>query len=159
MPSITAFKFKKVMEVPDTLILRYFELATDVHPNDITHIKAQLESGENPRNIKYQLAEIIIGLYHTPEEVEKAKDFYDAAFSKKTIPEDLPVLCVTQLGTLQALIPELVNAHFAASNSELRRLITQGGLQINDKKITDLETIIHTQDVLKIGKKKFVRIQ
>lgn len=59
--------FKKVMEVPDYLILKYFELATDEHPDTIDQIKEELEQGKNPRDIKLRLAEIITMLYHGEE--------------------------------------------------------------------------------------------
>ena len=54
--------FKKVMEVPDELIIRYFELATDVHPDKIEEIKRELENGKNPRDVKYELANAITSL-------------------------------------------------------------------------------------------------
>ena len=60
--------FKKVMEVPDELIIRYFELATDEHPDRIEEIKKELENGKNPRDVKYELANAITSLYHTSED-------------------------------------------------------------------------------------------
>jgi tyrosyl-tRNA synthetase len=63
--------FKKVMEVPDDLTIKYFELATDKHPDEIDKIKAELDNGANPRDIKLRLARIIVSLYHAPEDVKK----------------------------------------------------------------------------------------
>lgn len=156
--------FKKVMEVPDHLIIRYFELATDILPEELDGIKEALADGCNPRDCKLKLARTITALYHTAEETESAEKFYHDAFSRKAIPEDIPTMQVVMEKesfeeTLQDMIRPLVNGGWAASASELRRLISQGGVQLNGEKVTALETGIRTGDVLKIGKKKFVRIE
>lgn len=153
--------FKKVMEIPDSLIIRYFELATDEHPDTIDKIREELESGVNPRDIKLRLANIITALYHSEEEVQRAIAYYEAAFSKKAIPDDIPEL---SLQTVQAsvldIVPQLIELEFIKSKSEFVRLVKQGGVQLNGEKITDAELIreLKSQDVLKIGKKKFVKI-
>ena len=152
--------FKKVMEIPDTLIIKYFELATDEHPDHIDKIKEELDQGKNPRDVKLKLAEIITSLYHVAEEVEAAKKYYEAAFSKKAIPDEIPELSIHQeISTLVDLIPSLVQGKFVASGSEFRRLVQQGGIRINQEVIKDLEQEIRDGDILKIGKKKFVRVK
>ena len=152
--------FKKVMEIPDTLIIKYFELATDEHPDHIDKIKEELAQGKNPRDVKLKLAEIITSLYHVSEEVEAAKKYYEAAFSKKAIPDEIPELSIHQeISTLVDLIPSLVQGKFVASGSEFRRLVQQGGIRINQEVIKDLEQEIRDGDILKIGKKKFVRVK
>lgn len=150
--------FKKVMEIPDKLIVKYFELATDEHPNHIEIIKQELAEGKNPRDIKYFLAEIITRLYHTEVEVAAAKEYYDTAFSKKAIPEQIPELTVKTQSRLIEIIPFLVENGFIKSNGEFRRLIQQNGVQLNQKKLEDMETALSDGDVLKIGKKRFVKI-
>lgn len=150
--------FKKVMEIPDKLIVKYFELATDEHPNHIEIIKQELAEGKNPRDIKYFLAEIITRLYHTEEEVAAAKEYYDTAFSKKAIPEQIPELTVKIQSCLIEIIPLLVENGFIKSNGEFRRLIQQNGVQLNQKKLEDMDTVLSDGDVLKIGKKRFVKI-
>ena len=152
--------FKKVMEIPDKLIIKYFELATDEHPDRIDEIKSALDHGKNPRDVKLELAEIITRLYHVEEEVEAAKKYYEAAFSKKAIPDELPELRVPQeVGALVDLIPRLVQGKFVVSGSEFRRLVQQGGVRMNKEVIKSLEQEIRDGDILKIGKKKFVRIK
>lgn len=152
--------FKKVMEVPDALILKYFELATDMHPDEIDIIKERLEKGENPRDIKYHLAETITGLYHTTEELEEAKNYYETAFSKKAIPDHIPELVLEgERNTFQSIMPKLVKEKFVPSCNEFKRLLMQGGVQLNQIKVTSLEQEIESGDVIKIGKKKFVRMK
>ena len=151
--------FKKVMEVPDDLIIKYFELATDEHPARIDVIKERLATGENPRDIKLVLAKIITGLYHSKEETEKAIDFFTAAFTKKDIPEDLPQLEITEGVKFYDIIPELVQLGFVNSKSEFNRLIKQNGVQLNKGKIkeVDLRQVLKPSDVIQIGKKKFIQ--
>lgn len=153
--------FKKVMELPDDLILKYYELTTDVHPDEIDKIKRDLLKGLNPRDMKYQLAKIITSLYHSKEVVEKAMKYYDAAYTKKAIPDDIPTLLIElNMDTLNDVIPQLVHRGFVQSKSEFIRLIQQDGVQINGEKINldDLGQVLYNFDVIKIGKKKFVKI-
>ncbi len=149
--------FKKVMEIPDKLILKYFELATDEHPEKIETIRRELNQGKNPRDVKYSLAEIITRLYYSEEEVIKAKEYYDAAYGRKTIPDNIPELHIEDGCTIAETIPMLVEKGFVSSNGEFRRLIRQSGVQINAEKLNDLSTAVLGGDVLKIGKKRFVR--
>lgn len=150
--------FKKVMEVPDELIIKYYELATDIHPDYVNQIIIELQEGKNPRDVKYELAKIITLLYHTEEETIKAMEFYNQAFSKKAIPDDIPTIEIDK-DSLVEIINLLVAKSFVASSSEFRRMLTQGGIQINGEKIIDINTLLKDNDVIKIGKKKFVRIK
>lgn len=153
--------FKKVMEIPDHLIIRYFELATDEHPDEIDKIRQQLSEGKNPRDIKFKLAEIITALYHSQEEVLKAVSYFEAAFRKKSTPDDIPTM-ILAIGreTVNDTIPQFVAMGFVKSRSEFIRLLKQGGIRLNEEKIVedDLNTVLFNDDVLKIGKKLFVRV-
>lgn len=152
--------FKKVMEVPDHLIVRYFELATDELPDRIDRIKEELADGKNPRDIKLELARIITGLYHGPEETQKAEAFYHEAFSKKAIPGDIPDMEIPmEADTLLSILSVIAGAGYAAGSGELRRLAAQGGIQKNGEKVSDLLTPVEDGDVLRIGKKKFLRLR
>ena len=151
--------FKKVMEIPDNLIIKYFELATDEHPDIVDKIKEQLKNGKNPRDVKFELAKIITGLYHSDEEAKESIKFYDAAFSKKSIPENIPEIKMNDsIKHLEDIIQLLIDENFIQSKSEIRRLISQGGVQINGEKINEISAILNNGDVIKIGKKKFVKI-
>lgn len=149
--------FKKVMEVPDSLIIKYFELATDEHPDTIDQIKNRLSNGENPRDIKLELAQIITRLYHCENEVKSAMEFYTTAFTKKEIPDDIPNLTV-ESNKLRDIVSNLVSEKYVSSKKEFTRLVEQGGVQINGEKIDSLDINLLTQDVIKIGKKKFIKL-
>lgn len=152
--------FKKVMEVPDELIIRYFELATDEHPDRVEEIRKELEQGKNPRDVKYELAGIITALYHGEEEMKAARNFYDQAFSKGAIPDEVPETALPGEGaTLGVLIPLLKDQGLIQSRNEFLRLLKQGGVQLDGEKIgmEALEKEVAAGSVLKIGKKKFLR--
>jgi tyrosyl-tRNA synthetase len=152
--------FKKVMEVPDNLIIKYFELATDEHPDEIEDIKQLLEKGVNPRDIKLKLAKIITNLYCGEEDTKRAITYFERAFSKKGIPDNIPEILI-EIGaeTLAAIIPQLIEKGFVKSKSEFIRIIRQNGVQLNKGKINEdeLDTVLMNQDVLQIGKKRFIR--
>jgi tyrosyl-tRNA synthetase len=153
--------FKKIMEIPDHLIIRYLELATDEHPDEIDKIKQQLSEGVNPRDIKFRLAEIITALYHSEEDLQKAVSYFEAAFRKKSTPEDISTM-ILAIGkeTVNDTIPQLVAMGFVKSRSEFLRLLKQGGIRLNEEKMVedDLSTVLFNNDVLKIGKKVFVKV-
>lgn len=153
--------FKKVMEIPDTFIMKYFELATDEHPDRIDEIQAELMAGKNPRDVKLLLAQIITKLYHGEEETKKAEAFYHQAFSQKSIPDDIPELTLAADEiSLMDVMRRLVSGGFVASGSEFRRLVAQGGVMINGERLMDIDFVfVEEETVLKIGKKKFVRIR
>ncbi len=152
--------FKKVMEVPDDLIIRYFELTTDELPEKIDEIKESLADGKNPRDVKLELAQIITKLYHGQAAMEQAENFYREAFSKKAIPEDIPELEIPiEKDTLLSILSILATAGYAPGSSQLRRMIAQGGVRLNGDKVEDMANPIHDGDVLKIGKKTFLRLR
>ena len=86
--------YVKTMQVPDELIIDYYNLATDLHPDKIDAIQKLLQNGEvNPRDIKMHLARSIVSLYHTEEEVKEAEANFQAVYQKKNIEDvELPVL-------------------------------------------------------------------
>jgi tyrosyl-tRNA synthetase len=149
--------FKKVMEVPDELIIKYFELVTDEHPDEIEKIQIRLNNGENPRDIKFELAKIITRLYHSQEELKEAIEFYNTVFSKKEIPDNIPELNFKG-NILKDVLDALLKEKYIPSKKEFTRLLSQGGIQLNGDKIDDINIPIKNKDVLKIGKKKFVKL-
>ena len=152
--------FRKVMEVPDSLITRYFALATDILPEKLDDVEKALENGENPRDWKLLLARTVTALYHSEEETRAAEEFFKQAFTKKEIPRDIPELEMTAAeSTLLDTAEVLVRAGMLTSKSELRRLLMQGGVSLNGERVCDPEIPIKNGDVLKLGKKRFAKIR
>ncbi|MFC7687495.1 tyrosine--tRNA ligase [Ureibacillus sp. GCM10028918] len=152
--------FKKVMEVPDQLIIKYFDLATDEHPDEIENIRNSIEQGVNPKEVKIKLAKIITSLYCGEDETKRAMAYFETAFSKKEIPDDIPELLI-ELGaeTVQDIIPQLIERKLVKSKSEFLRLIKQNGVQLNKEKLSEheLDRVLMNGEVLQIGKKRFIR--
>lgn len=146
--------YGKSMSISDELMIKYFELATDIHPDEVDKIKERLNQGENPRNIKMMLAKEIVTLYHGKEEAENAEENFKKVFQKKAIPEDIEEINVD---TTQDLISIITEIGFAPSRSEAKRLIKQGAVKINGEKVSETAKI-KSQDVLQVGKLKFARI-
>lgn len=151
--------FQKTMQIPDDMIIKYFELTTDILPEELDRIRKELETGRNPRDIKMQLAEMVTSLYHTSAETQEAKEFFIQAFSKKETPDQVDTLSVPHgQGRLSEYIQLLVTAGYASSRSELRRMVAQGGVRKNGTRIDSVDDMVSSGDVLKIGKRRFVRI-
>jgi len=152
--------FTKVMQVPDRLIVKYFELATDILPEELDKVKERLADGCNPRDCKLLLAKEITALYHSAEETEEAERFFTQAFTKREVPRQADGLSVVlERGTLYDCVRPLVNAGLVGSGAEFRRLISQGGVQKNGVRVEALEEAVQTGDILKVGKRKFVRVE
>ena len=153
--------FKKVMEIPDALIIKYFELATDEHPQQIAAIKARLENGENPRDIKIELAQIITALYHGEKTMKEARQYFETVFRKRELPNDIPTIQLEDAQeTITDVIPNLIEHGLVTSKSEFLRLVKQNGVSLNGEKLTSetLNQTIASEDVIQIGKKRFVKV-
>ncbi|MCC0629512.1 MULTISPECIES: tyrosine--tRNA ligase [unclassified Clostridioides] len=151
--------YQKSMEIPDELIIKYYNLVTDVHPDEVNKIESQLKDGSvNPRDIKMNLAREIVTLYHGEESAREAEERFKSVFQKGQIPEDIQTIQVKEDGF--DLIEVLVVNEIVKSKSEVRRLASQGGVKVNGEKVEDLSTIVKESElVIQIGKKKFVKIE
>ncbi|NRV87742.1 tyrosyl-tRNA synthetase [Clostridium beijerinckii] len=152
--------FKKVMEIPDDLIIKYYELATDEHPDKIRGIKEELDNGKNPRDVKFELAKIITRLYHTEEESKFALEYFENVFKNKNIPDEVPEINISsECSLLEDVGKVLVKSNLIKSYNEFKRLLSQGGVYVNMQKVSDFNNItIKNGDIIKLGKKKFVKI-
>ena len=151
-------KYQKVMEIPDELIVKYYTLLTDVDDEKIKEVEAKLkDESVNPRDIKMDLAREIVSLYHTEEEVEQAEDRFKMIFQMGQKPKDMDTVNVSKEDF--DLISTVVDKGLVSSKSEFRRLLLQGGIKINDKKITmEKDLPKEGEIVVQVGKKKFMKI-
>lgn len=151
--------FRKVMQIPDSCIVKYFALATDIAPEELDRIRERLDSGENPRDVKLLLARTVTGLYKTAQETQQAERFFLEAFSRNELPSDVDELQVNlEGGTLFDCIKPLIQAGMIKSGGEFRRMVAQGGVSVNGKKVTGMDAAVQPGDILKIGKSRFVKI-
>lgn len=151
-------KYQKVMEIPDELIVKYYTLLTDVDDEKIKEVEAKLkDESVNPRDIKMDLAREIVSLYHTEEEVEQAEERFKMIFQMGQKPKDIDTVNVSKEDF--DLISTVVDRGLVSSKSEFRRLLLQGGIKINDKKITmEKDLPKEGEIVVQVGKKKFMKI-
>lgn len=154
--------YEKVMKIPDNLIIKYYNLCTDVHPDQIEEIKQRLANGENPRDIKMELAKEITGLYHSREDAEKAEETFKTAFQKQQAPEDTPTIMFdTKMENVgQAVVDAIMTSGNYKSKAEIRRLMKQGAIRINGERVTDITAIqsVTPDAVIQVGKGKFYKL-
>lgn len=150
--------FGKLMSIPDTLILKYFTLLTDVSDEELNDISEKLKNNTvNPRDLKLQLAHTITKEYHGENGANEAKDNFIKTVSNKEIPDDIPEI---KLSGEKGILDLLVELNFVQSKGEAKRLIQGGGVKINGEKIADIGYVINITDsvVLQAGKRKFARL-
>lgn len=149
--------YEKCMKVPDNLIIKYFELATDVDSQELQEIKELLrEERVNPRDIKMRLGREIVKLYHGEEAAVNAEEHFKTVFQNKEVPEDIDEI---EACPDESIVDVIMKAGLATSRSEVRRLIDQGGVKINGRTLESFKNInLSNGDVIKIGKNKFAKI-
>jgi tyrosyl-tRNA synthetase len=170
--------FGKVMSISDDLMWRYYELLTD---STAPEIEAMKTSGENPRNLKVNLAKLIIKDFHSLNAANEAEAEFNRRFVKKEIPDEIEETLIAA-GDYK-LVDLLAQTNLVGSKGEAKRLIEQGGVKLNEgKKVTNinagiqlrpnltvienqhstsgLEVIPETNGILiQVGKRKFLRIK
>ncbi|MEA1939378.1 MAG: tyrosine--tRNA ligase [Candidatus Caldatribacteriota bacterium] len=156
--------YGKAMSIPDKLMLRYFELVTDVPLDEIEKIKNGLKSNNlHPRDIKKQLSREIVRLYHGQNSALLAEEEFEKVFKQKLYPDKIKevILRKNDLKEGKIWITELILfSGIIESKSEIKRLIKQGGLKINGEKVSNpyLDLIVEDGMVLKVGKLNFIKI-
>ncbi len=150
-------QFGRVMSMHDERIIEYFEIATDVPLSSVHEYKEEMRRGSNPKTIKERLAFEIVKRYHGEKAARDAGTRFEKTFSKKEIPEEIPEL---KLKTKEIGIIELLLGTGIASNSEARRLIGQGAVELDGVLKNDPYETMRPRggEVLKIGKHRFFRI-
>ncbi len=147
--------FGKLMEVNDELIIKYFTLCTDLTLSEIEEKKKRLDSGENPRDVKMDLASSIVSLYHNDKESNLARNSFIETFQNGGVPDTMPEIEPTENEELGSA---LVRAGIIESKAEFKRLVEQGAVATEDgTKIEDFKKPA-LPGVYRIGKKRFARV-
>lgn len=150
--------FGKVMSISDDLMWRYYELLTDLSPAEIEAMKT---GGENPRNLKVNLAKLIIKDFHSPQAADRAEEDFKRRFVQKEIPDEIEE---TQIAAgAYKLVDLLVETNLAASKGEAKRLVEQGGVKIDGERISaargDVELKSSEVMLFQVGKRRFLRVK
>jgi tyrosyl-tRNA synthetase len=154
--------FGKLMSIPDELMWTYYELVTDRTPAEIAALKAEVTSGAaHPMDVKMRLAQEVISGFHGEEAARKASENFRRVFRDRQAPVEAPVQKIA-IGPAKKLTQLLVDLQLIASKSEAERLIKQGGVEIDEKRVDDPRKDIDLTKplcfLLRAGKKKFLRI-
>ncbi|MDR6878412.1 tyrosine--tRNA ligase [Bacillus sp. 3255] len=157
--------FGKTMSIPDSLMVKYYELTTAIPNEELRELRQGLETGSvHPRDAKMRLAKEYVRMYHGAEAAEEAERHFVTVFQKRALPEDMEETLLSA-GLLEegqiSLIKLLVSLGLQASNGEARRSIEQGAVKLNETKLTDIHALLRPQegDIIQVGKRKFVRIK
>ncbi|WP_028611152.1 tyrosine--tRNA ligase [Paenibacillus harenae] len=157
--------YGKSMSIPDELMFKYYELATDLSNEQLAALKADLDNGTvHPRDAKMQLAATFVRMYHGDDAANAAENHFITVFQQRALPEDIEEVTVpaAELNNGQIRIVKLLTVlGLQATSSEARRSVQQGAVRINEDKITDFNADITPKDgdVLQVGKRKFVKIK
>ncbi|MEX2478380.1 MAG: tyrosine--tRNA ligase [Gracilimonas sp.] len=148
--------YGKSLSIPDDLIYTYYELVTDIKTEDLPAVKEKIK--KDPRNAKHDLAFTIVRMYHGAESAKGAKNHFEQTVINKEVPDDAPEFFFPT-GEEIRLLDIVAATGFSPSNGETKRMIKQGGISIDDKKITDKNHAITFTEgdelALKVGKRNF----
>lgn len=156
--------YGKAMSIPDELMAKYYELATDISNEELDALKKGLVDGSvHPRDAKMNLAYTFVRMYHDEAAAEAAKNHFVTVFQQRALPDDIQEVKIQadQLtdGTI-GLIDLISLLGFAASKSDARRSIQQGAVKINEEKVDDVNAQITPAegDIVQVGKRKFAKL-
>jgi len=150
--------YGKIMAMDDSVIIPYFELATDVSMSEIAGKKIQMEQGVNPRDIKADLAFAVVRLFHDEKSAQVAREHFATVFQKHETPEEMNEVNVS---APEPILDVLVRSRLVMSKNEARRMIEQGGVKLDGAVVENIDlTVEGTPEgkVLQKGKRHFVKL-
>jgi tyrosyl-tRNA synthetase len=151
--------FGKTMSIPDEIMFKWFDLLSLKSASEIKKLKASLEDGDNPRDVKILLALELTERFTSKDQAENAKENFFKKFAKNELPSDIEEKSISYKGAYP--LPNLLkDIDFAASTSEALRLIKQGAVKVNQVKIDSKDTHIEPDEktLIQVGKKKVIYI-
>ncbi len=153
--------FGKIMSIPDEQIYNYFELVSDLGAEELAEVKLQLgDKKTNPMTLKKRLGKEIVRMYHSLKAADQACQEFDKVFSKKELPADVPEKQLEHDESEIWIGHYLVKSGCADSTSEVRRLIKQGGLYLDNQRVDDenLKVPVKGERLVRLGKRRFFKI-
>jgi tyrosyl-tRNA synthetase len=143
---------------------KYWLLLTDLGEAEIEAERRRVAAGaKHPMEVKKELAATIVTEFHSAEAAAEARDEFERVFSGGHLPQDIPEIELGGESPTLPLIRVVVEAGMAASNSEARRLVQQGGVKVQGEQVKDIKAEIDTTSseplLLQVGKRKHARIR
>ena len=150
--------YGKTLSISDGMIVRWLTLAADADSKTIEYADKQLKDPKvNPMEIKRLLARKIVSLFHNDELAEKAEKHFNEVVVGKGVPDDIPVYSISK----EDLIVNIIfNSGLLKSKGEARRMIKQGAVRLDDKRVDDVQATImpDREQILKVGKRRFLKV-
>jgi tyrosyl-tRNA synthetase len=153
--------FGKIMSISDELMLRYYLLLSDLSLSELDKLAEGIKDGSlHPMESKKQLGRELVSRYHGAVAAVDAEENFVKRFRDNQIPEEMQLLTITAPEGKALLYKVLSESGLVKSNSEGRRAIQQGGVKIDNLKVSDenLEITAGTEYVIQVGKRRFVRV-
>lgn len=152
--------FGKVMSVRDDMIVPYYLMGSNAPQREIDEAKKRLESGENPMNVKRELARVIVKELCGKDAVDAAEEHFQKTVVEKKVDEDAPeVKWEKETIDTEDLMRMMVELSMAASNGEAKRLVEQGGVYLNEVRVEKGATNMKVEKgVVRVGKRKYIKI-
>lgn len=152
--------FGKLMSVSDELMWRYFDLLSFRPNHELAELRQAVATGRNPRDVKFELAQEIVGRFHGAVAARQAQENFIARFQKGQVPEDLRKVELSTVDADLKLVVALKDAALAPSSSAAYRLLDQGAVRVDGVKVTDRETRLAAGStyVVQAGKREFAHI-
>jgi tyrosyl-tRNA synthetase len=155
--------FGKIMSISDMLMWRYYELLTDRTPSQVRELQEKTRTGNlHPMEAKSALAFQIVEDFHSHNAAKEARDHFTQVFQQRENPDEMPEIQFDSQGSPVQVAEIMTTAGLAASKSEARRLVKQGGVSIDGEKVSEPAAMIDPSEseefILKVGKRKFAKI-
>ena len=147
--------FGKLMSISDPLMWRYFELLSFRPLTELASLRHEVDSGRNPRDVKFELARELVARFHGAAAAENARAAF-VAISQRQLPQNLPL----RRSTSGSLTANLVSVGLVSSGSEARRKIAEGAVRIDGSKVADaaLQLQAGRTYLLQVGPRRFARL-
>jgi len=154
--------FGKIMSIPDSLMMKYFRLCTDVDEGKIKSFEKKLKAKNlSQKDLKTKLAFEVVKIYHGQKKALKAQDYFQTVFQKKKLPSQIPEYSLPKKAILLSQL--LVKLNLARSKSEGKRLIFQGGVKVNQQKVKNINQKLDQKGqkevILQVGPRRFVKVK
>ena len=154
--------YGKVMSISDDLMIRYYELLSDISLKEIEEMKKNMSTGTvNPKDYKVKLANEIVLRFYSRNEADKASKEFENIFKRKELPQDMSQYNVKWINEKMWICHLIKETGLSKSSSEAVRLVKQGAVSIDGEKITDSNLQLKKKEnfILKIGRKRFAKIK
>ncbi len=150
--------YGKTLSISDDMILKWFTLAADRDPSEVEAASKRLnDPSVNPMEVKRELARNVVQLFFDEETAQKAEAHFNTVVVGKGIPDEIPVY---ELDSEDLIVNVIFSSGLLKSKGEARRMIKQGAVRLDDKKIDDMQASISPGDeqILKVGKRRFLKV-